>query len=170
MRTSKLRAIILKRINFGEADKMVTAFSLEKGKVVLVAKGVRRIKSRRAPHLEPLGEVELITHQNIITEAKSFSKREFDLKSLGFALYAAEIIDKLLPENQPHEEVYQLLKNYLQNSQLNENEAKKFAASLIWSLGFYPHGQYPKEGLTNYVEQIAERRIRSKSLIDESRG
>jgi DNA repair protein RecO (recombination protein O) len=163
----KLHAIILKRANFGEADRMLTVFSLEKGKISLVAKGVRRIKSRRAPHLEPLNNVEIVTHKKIITEAKSSTRPKLKLSSLGLALYAVEVIDKLLPDEQPHEEVYELLKNLLAQEKLDENQIKIFTTQVLWSLGFFPKGQYPKDGINNFVEQIAEKRIRSKKLWEE---
>lgn len=166
MLSSKVTAIVLKRINFGEADRMVTVFSREKGKLVLIAKGVRRIKSRRAPHLEPLSETSLVIRKDFVTDARNVRTREFDLKSLSFALYAAEVIDKLLPENAPHEEVYLLFKNFL-NSTPNETRAKQFTLELVWQLGFLPRGQAPKEGLTVFVEFLAEKRIRSKKIIDE---
>lgn len=167
MLSSKVTAIVLKRSNFSEADKMLTVFSKEKGKMSLVAKGVRRIKSRRAPHLEPLNEVEIVYRKKIISEAKSSFRNKFSLKSLGFALYASEIIDKLLPDEQPHEDIYELLNTLLTNKDLDENKIKTFTANVLWSLGFFPKGEYPKEGINNFVEQVAEKRIRSKKFIDE---
>jgi DNA repair protein RecO (recombination protein O) len=165
--SSKLTAIVLKRSNFSEADKMITVFSREKGKVFLVAKGVRRIKSRRAPHLEPFNEVEIVYRKRVISEAKSFHNQRRTLESLSYVLYASEIIDKLLPEEQPHEEVYELFKTLLSDGELNESKIKIFAANLLWSLGFFPKGQYPKEGINDFVEQVAEKRIRSKKFIEE---
>lgn len=167
MLNSKLHAIVLKRANFSEADRLVTVFSREKGKITLVAKGVRRIKSRRAPHLEPFNEVEIVYRKRIITEAKSFSPKKFNLKSLGFALYGAEIVDKLLADEQPHEEVYELLKNLLSDTELDENKIKVFTTKVLWSLGFFPREKYPQEGINNFVEQVAEKRIRSKKFLEE---
>ena len=166
MLSSKLHAIVLKRSNFGEADKMVTVFSLESGKVSLVAKGVRRIKSRRAPHLEPLSEVTIVTHKNIITEAKSNSRNNHNLSSLGHAFYATEIVDKLLPAEQPHEDIYHLLSNLIKND-VSENKVKEFTLKVLWSLGYLPRNTYPKIGITTFVEQIAEKRIRSKKFLEE---
>ncbi len=172
-RVSKIQGIVLKRVNFGESDRVVTVFSRERGKMSVVAKGVRRIKSRRAPHLEPLNEVSLIIHKgrnfDLVSEAKGLHRPTLqdDLKSLSFALYAAEIIDKLLPEDEPHEEVYGLLRDFLENKELTENKVKEFTLELLWQLGFLPRGQFPKVGVTNFVEQVAEKRIRSKKLIEE---
>ncbi|MCL4397609.1 DNA repair protein RecO [Patescibacteria group bacterium] len=173
MKTSKITGIVLKRINFGESDKVITLFTKERGKLSVVAKGIRRIKSRRAPHLEPLNEVALMLHRGknfeIITEAKTVTPfvMQNNFKSLGFAFYAAEVIDKLLPENEPHEQVYWLLEELLKGKNLEENKIKEFTAKLLWQLGFLPFGHYPKEGLTSFVESVAERRIKSKKIIEE---
>ena len=48
----KTEAIVLKRTNFGEADRLVTVFSQPRGKLVLLAKGIRRLTSRKKGHLE----------------------------------------------------------------------------------------------------------------------
>ena len=171
MLSSKLTAIVLKRSNFSESDKIITLFSREKGKIIVVAKGVRKIKSRRAPHLEPLNEVGLVLHKGknyeIVSEAKSLNTPHFKLESLTYVLYALEIVDKLLPELEPHASVYELLRSLLLNDKIDENKIKEFTLKLIWTLGFLPHGEFPKEGLNNFVESLAEKQIRSKKLIDE---
>ena len=171
MRTSKVSAIILKRLNYGESDRILTLFTQEQGKLTAIAKGVRRITSRRAPHLEPLNEVSLTLHRGknfeVITEAKSSTRRNFGLKSLGFAFYAAEIVDKLLPEAETHPEAYALLRDFLAQLALDEKSTKDFTLRLLWLLGFLPEGQAPKISITDFVEQVAEKRIRSKKLIDE---
>ena len=53
-RVFKTQAIVLRQRKLGEADKIVTLFSAQRGKLDAVAKGVRRTKSRLAGHLEPL--------------------------------------------------------------------------------------------------------------------
>ena len=52
MNNSTTQAIILKRINFGEADRILTAITPEYGKISILAKGVRRSKSKLAGGLE----------------------------------------------------------------------------------------------------------------------
>jgi len=49
----KLQALVLSRRNIGEADRLVTLFTREQGLVKAIAKGVRKIPSRRGGHLEP---------------------------------------------------------------------------------------------------------------------
>lgn len=53
----KTEAIVLKHIPFGEADRLVTLYTPQLGKVRAVAKGARRARSKLAGHLEPLTRV-----------------------------------------------------------------------------------------------------------------
>ena len=57
VRSEKLQALILSRRNVGEADRLLTLFTREYGLLKVLAKGVRRIPSRRGGHLEPLTSV-----------------------------------------------------------------------------------------------------------------
>ena len=54
MRSFKTEGIVIKRRNFNEADRIITVFSKRNGKINIKASGVRKITSRRSPHLELL--------------------------------------------------------------------------------------------------------------------
>lgn len=56
-RQEKVEALVLSRRNIGEADRLVTFFTWQRGLMRVVAKGVRRIPSRRGGHLEPITKV-----------------------------------------------------------------------------------------------------------------
>lgn len=169
MRTSKLTGIIIKRSNFGDASKYLTVFSREQGKIRLVAKGIRKIRSRRAPHLELFNFTQIQTYKDVIVEAKiinDFSKLKSDLKITGYLFYLAEVLDKILPEHQPHEEVFDNLTNHL-TSLTSLAVLKNIVVELMWDLGYLPKGDYPNEGLTEFVESVIERKMRSKKFIEQ---
>jgi len=60
----KTEAIVLKRVSFGEADRLVTVFSRNRGKLTLLAKGIRRLTSRKKGHLELFCQVDKLTAEN----------------------------------------------------------------------------------------------------------
>src|SRR5437660_4705023 len=62
-RTYKTEAVVLRSIRFGEADRVLHLYTLDRGRVGAVAKGVRKTKSRFGGRLEPLSHVELLLHQ-----------------------------------------------------------------------------------------------------------
>ena len=59
-RVYRTEAVVLRRQDLGEADRLLTVYSLDRGKLKVVAKGVRRPTSRKAGHLEPFTRVKLL--------------------------------------------------------------------------------------------------------------
>ena len=59
-KTYQDKAITLKRIDIKEADRLFVFYTKEHGKVEAVARGVKKINSKMAGHLEPLGIVDLM--------------------------------------------------------------------------------------------------------------
>ncbi|EKD66911.1 MAG: DNA repair protein RecO, partial [uncultured bacterium] len=68
----RVSAFILRRSNVGEADKILTIFSKKIGKLRVIAKGIRKISSRRGPHVDLFNEVSMMLHHgktmDIVTE------------------------------------------------------------------------------------------------------
>ena len=100
-RSYKTEVIVLKRINFGEADRLVTVFSKSHGKQRLVAKGIRKITSRKKGHLELFTQVQLQVAKgknlDLITEAatvNSFPKLRHNLNRVRIAYLLAELVDQ----------------------------------------------------------------------------
>lgn len=166
---TKITGFIIKRSNLAEADKLLTVFSREHGKIILTAKGVRRIKSRRAPHLELFNLTSLSIHKNIITEAKiinDYAVIKKDLKTVGYLYYIFEIINKIVPENEPHTNIFDLVLGFL-NMPVTQEAVKNLMIKIMWDLGYLPYGEYPKVSVTDFLESIAERRIHSKRLLEK---
>jgi DNA repair protein RecO (recombination protein O) len=59
-RTIRVEAVVLRHSDWGEADRLLTLFSREHGKLRAIAKGVRKMQSRKAGHLEPFMRSSLI--------------------------------------------------------------------------------------------------------------
>src|ERR1700676_4857725 len=62
-RTYKTEAVVLRSIRFSEADRILHLYTLERGRIGAIAKGVRKTKSRFGARLEPLSHVELMLHE-----------------------------------------------------------------------------------------------------------
>ena len=59
-RSQRIEAIVLKHSDFGEADRLLTLYSREQGKLSALAKGARKPGSRKGGHLEPFSQVRLL--------------------------------------------------------------------------------------------------------------
>lgn len=150
MPTFTTEGVIIKRSNFGEADRLLTVLTPYKGKIRVLAKGVRRITSRRGGNVESLNQVKLHLFLGkqffLLTEAISistFSKLKDNLILSGYASHLLELCDRFLPENQPNPAVYELLVktlNFLQNSP-RQIFIRAFEVKLLSLLGFWSLNQ-----------------------------
>ncbi len=115
-RVYRTEAIVLRRMNLGEADRLLTLFSPDYGKIRAVAKGVRRPTSRKAGHLEPFTQAKLLLARgrdlDIVTQAESlhlFTGIQGDLERLGQAAYMVELLDRFTVEEGESRALYLLL-------------------------------------------------------------
>lgn len=145
MRGYKTEGVILKRKNFGEADRILTVFTKDKGKISVVAKGVRRITSRRAGNVELLNRVVMYLYQAkgmpVLTEAESlenFHKLKEDLTLSTVAFHIIELVDKLTAENQEDKILYQHLLEVLTRIEEKPRQIliRAFEAKILSNLGF----------------------------------
>ncbi|MGZ3680946.1 MAG: DNA repair protein RecO, partial [Ktedonobacterales bacterium] len=113
-RVYSTEAIVLRRTNFGEADRILTLFTPSYGKVRAIAKGVRRTTSRLSGHLEPCTRTQLLLATgrdlDIITQAEGRERldhlRDHHWHATG-AWYVAELVDRFLEDADPHPRLYQ---------------------------------------------------------------
>src|SRR3990167_8766400 len=102
LRSYQLRAVVLKRYNIGESDKLITVFSRQQGKKIVLARGVRKLHSKKAPHLEPFSQVNLQLSKgkniDLVTETQTIEYFKNIKNRLGRVAYAykiVEVIDRL---------------------------------------------------------------------------
>ena len=92
MPSYRAEAIVLRTHKLGEADRIITLLTRERGKVRAVAKGVRRTRSKFGSRLEPFSRVDLLIHEgknlDIITQAESLSSYGQDLAA-DYTLWTA---------------------------------------------------------------------------------
>lgn len=115
-RSYSTQAIILKHSDFAEADRLVTLLTPYKGKIQVIAKGVRRTISKKAGHVDLLMHSQLQVSKgrnlDIITQAETitpFLQLRAELWHTTCGFYLAELVDRFLEINAPQEEVFRLL-------------------------------------------------------------
>lgn len=173
----KTDGVILKRTNFGEADKIFTVFTKHYGKLHLIAKGVRKITSRKAPHLEPFSLTKLYIakgkNMGLVTEAEvvnNFSGLRSDLKKIGLAYQICELTDRLCPDEQVNRSLFELLVGELikLNSSASEENypINDFILKLLWDLGYLPKGKtIASQDIQTFAEEVMEHKLKSTQLL-----
>jgi DNA repair protein RecO (recombination protein O) len=103
-------------MDLGEADRIVTLFSRDEGKIRAVAKGVRRTTSRSAGHLEPFTLSDCLfavgRELDVISQAdtlESFRAIREDLERTTHAYYLAEVVDLLTEDHMENRGVFDTL-------------------------------------------------------------
>ena len=136
-------AILLRRLDYGDYDLIITFFSLAQGKISLIAKAAKKSSKRFAGVLELFSVLKIVGTTGrgkglpILQEAaieKPFSKIRADIQKTAYASYWAEIIYAWMAENERQTEVYYLLKHVL--STLDSGAVTAEALSILFQMRF----------------------------------
>jgi DNA repair protein RecO (recombination protein O) len=124
----KAKAIVLGGRDIGEADKIMTLYSEEKGKIKAIAKGIRKTKSKFGSSLEPFTFSNLLIYSknnsvagknplDIISDAQiqsSFRNLRDNLEGFAYGNFLVELVDKMTGEReQDGYRIFRLLKEFL---------------------------------------------------------
>ncbi|HKV43465.1 MAG TPA: DNA repair protein RecO [bacterium] len=146
----KAEAIVLRQQVLGEADRIVTLFTREYGKVRATAKGIRRPTSRLGGRIEPYTHVRLLLARgrtlDVIAQAEvvgTFAGVRADLIRSAYAAYVVELVDRGLADRDRHEEIFTLIRETLDaldraGGDDAETLALRFALRLASLLGYQP--------------------------------
>lgn len=176
--TYSSEAIVLGKRNYGEADKIISVFSKTRGKIFLIAKSARKPSSRKRGHLEVFNVIRFSAVEtkslDIFNEAQvseSFEEIKKDLKKVSVAYFFLEVIGRLTRENEPHEDIYYILLDALQNLKTSKNTKilrKQFIRDVLVTIGFWPQNlalDNPDKVLENIAEhQFSSIRVGKKVL------
>ena len=106
-RSFRVEAVVLRHSDYGEADRLLTLYTRQLGKTRVLAKGARKIASRKAGHIEPFTHVKLQLAKGrdmlILTQADTVDAylplRE-DLILTSHASYVMELLDRFTYEEE----------------------------------------------------------------------
>jgi DNA repair protein RecO (recombination protein O) len=150
-RSQRVEAIVLKHSDFGEADRLITLYCREQGKVRALAKGARKPGSRKGGHLEPFSRASLLLGTGrdlqVVTQAEAINTHfalSENLVALGYASYVAELLDKFSADHDENRGLYRLLRDTL--DRLARGDALQlavrfFEVRLLELAGFRPELQ-----------------------------
>lgn len=115
-RLFKTQAIVLRRYDYGEADRILTLLTPDRGKLRAIAKGARKLTSRLSGHLELYSRVALLIAQgsdlHVISQAEqqeAFLALHSDLLRSAYAHYIAELTDRFSEDEESHSPFFSLL-------------------------------------------------------------
>ena len=144
----KSEALVLKRIDLGEADRILTILTPHFGKLRVVAKGVRRMPSRLAGHVELFTRSQMLLAKarnlDIVTQSETvdaYRALHEDLSRIAHASYTSELLDALTPDALENYPVYKLAVDVfgLISSEPNSTRVLRwFEMQLLGYMGYAP--------------------------------
>ena len=162
--------IVLARRNYGEADRILSIYTKEHGRISVIAKGVRKPVSRKRGHIEVFSRIKFqaVTGKglDLLTEAETvenFGEVRKTLPKSSLAYFFMEVVGRTTREGEPHPELFDLVIRYLNDlksatklKQLRTN----FVIEELETLGFWPRGK-PLDNPDAKLEEVTERNFSS---------
>ena len=148
-RSFRAEAIVLNHRDWGEADRLVTLYTRQRGKIRAVAKGARKPRSRKGGHLQPFTQITIQLARArgpfIITQVETLEAylplRE-DLNLTGNASYLVELLDRFsYDEEEANSALFRLLGDSLSRLARGDDTwvvVRYYEMRLLDFLGFRP--------------------------------
>jgi len=115
-----MKSIILSRRNFREFDQIISLYTLERGKLEVLARGIKKITSKNSPALEPgcLVEAEIINgkelnHLGSVQLLESYKNIRINLEKSLATKFILGLFDKVVQEREPDKDLFLLLDSRL---------------------------------------------------------
>lgn len=146
----KTRGIVVKEVGTGEADKIITIFSRNRGRISALAKGGKRPKSKLSAgsQLMCYGEYVLYSGKDMYSVnscevLEPFYEIRNDMVKLTYAAHFMDIVQEIIQENQPSPKLLQLLLNSLHMLAKTEKPpelvSRVFELRALSTAGYAPH-------------------------------
>lgn len=162
--------MIIKRSDIGEADRILTIYTQDQGKLTCIAKGVRKLKSTKASSLEPGNIIQafliktrsmpLLTQARLITDHSSLRQDLVKIRQLSQVL---ELIDKLFVEEEDQVMFQMVLRllDSLANPDHSNGQVKRQLENILVHLGYQPLHESGHTTVMEYVEHIIDKPLKS---------
>jgi DNA repair protein RecO (recombination protein O) len=156
-RSWKTEAVVLRSIRYGEADRVLHLFTLERGRTGAIAKGVRKTRSRFGARLEPFSHVELLLHEGRgdlhtvtgVELVRPHDAARSDTYRLAVGHIGLEAMLRLFIEGDANERAFHALARFLDLLEAPDRPrgadprldplVLSFQLKLLWLAGYLPH-------------------------------
>jgi DNA repair protein RecO (recombination protein O) len=169
--------IVIRSVDSGEADKYILIISENHGLGSFVARGARRLTSRKAPHLDlfnlvrfSVGRGDNPRYLNQVESSVYFPGLKKDFAKVGLSLVFAEILTNTLPLDVEDREIYLSFKAFLEGLELTQTSqetnrlGRRFGLFFMRHLGYPPPKSPKTDVLSGYFEAMMNRKIISKEI------
>lgn len=151
-RSFRTPALIIKRRNFGEADRLLTVLTPAHGKFNVIAKGARKPTSAKTGHVELFTQADMLVHRgrnlDIATQSvmvEGYLPLREELQRGAYANYVAELLDRFtIDDDTTDHGLYELLNETFARLCIDDDSrlvVRYFELRLLDNVGFRPELQ-----------------------------
>src|SRR3989440_8626734 len=149
MPTYQADAVVLRRLDYGEADRILTLLTREHGKLSVIAKGSRRARARAANGLDLFAHARMMLARGHNLDVVAQAERVGDVRNISgdlhrtaYACLVAEVADKVLEERHRVDDVFELVVVSIERLNTPERSARVesawFVMRILDLLGYQP--------------------------------
>jgi DNA repair protein RecO (recombination protein O) len=149
MPTYQANAVVLRRLEYGEADRILTLLTREYGKLGAIAKGARRGKARAGSSLDLFSHSQMMLAKgrnlDVVAQVQRLGDSRHiagDLARTAYASLVSEVVDKVLEERHPVDEIFDLVVTTLDRLNTLDRspraDAAWFLMRILDLLGYQP--------------------------------
>ena len=142
-------AVVLRKVDYGEADRILTIFTRERGKLPAIAKAVRRARSRMSGQLDVFSHGQMLLAEgkrmDVVTQFQRITRSgglAADLARAAAAAVVVEVADKVLEERHPQPELFEMIVaaiGHLSDPEIDPRlELADFLMRVLVELGYAP--------------------------------
>jgi DNA repair protein RecO (recombination protein O) len=171
-------AILLRRMDYGDFDVIITFFTLQRGKLSLIAKAAKKSTKRFAGILELFSVLDLVVAAGrgqglpVLQEAvlkQPFSAIRADFKKTAYASYWAELIFNWMEENYRQDELYYLFEHVL--TELDNGHSAQAALNILFQMRFLTlSGHHPNLTACSLCRKKLDSISQASVILDLQRG
>ncbi len=169
-KTYSSEGFVIARRKFSEADRIIILFTKDLGKISLIAKGVRKLTSRKRGGLEVFNHIKFSAVStkslDILTEVQVVNPLDeirSDLKKISLAYYFCEVIGRITRDEETHRKLFEILGDYfekLKTSKKLKTLRLDFIHEVLVNIGFWPNDR-KMQNPDLILENIIERKMNS---------
>jgi len=165
-RSFKTKAFVLRKRNLPNKDNIITLFSEKFGKINTIAKGVKKITSRRLPHLLTGNLISSIIYKRFdylylqeTSLISGFTGIKGSQEKMNYLYFLFFVIERLLPENQPEKEIYSIVREFVINlskTAFSTSKLEDYISKILISLGYLKEKKQSINQLIFIIESIID--------------
>ncbi len=153
----KDEVIVIKSINYKEADKIITVIGKNFGKFPIIAKGIRKIESKNRGNIQTLSISQISFYRNrgmgVLLETKNIFSPNYSSSNLKGIERILSLLNRCVEEGDDSCDFYNKL-DFVVRNEFRDEDVNKFRLFFLKNMGLLAYDSCSKCGTCDCVEYV----------------